>query len=350
MGYVSHSHIHKTLLAIRMSKKTGEKMTMKKLSTGTFITLALATSLTFGLMSIHSAKAKTNLNTITSTVPSAASLSAQISGVTVYFLGAGNNVLYVLRPGSEVANRVGVIGPVDGIVTEGDFRTATNQLYVVTNTGNFYTVNLANAQATRVATLSPNNNTSRMLDINPMADAFRWIGTNELNYAIVKGANGVFNTVAVQTSVAYIRGDLNAGANPNIVGGAYDNNQKGLATTTFYFVDSATNQFGTINDRTATGSSNTGGGRLQTVGPLFDQRGRVNITPSSGFDIATFPQLGNLNIGLLVTDGKVTTVFTTQIPNTIPVGSGVNLGGFSQPLVGSDGRTQFSDVMIPIQQ
>jgi hypothetical protein len=325
-------------------------MTLKKLSKETFITLALATSLTFGLMSIHSAKAKTNLNTITASAPSAVSPNAQISGVTTYFIGAGNNVLYVLRPGSEVANRVGVIGPVNGTVTEGDFRTATNQLYVVTNTGNFYTVNLANAQATRVATLSPNNNTSRMLDINPMADAFRWIGTNELNYAITKGANGVFNTVAVQTPVAYIQGDPNAGANPNIVGGAYDNNQKGLATTTFYFVDSATNQFGTINDRTAAGSSNTGGGRLQTVGALFDQNGRVNITPNSGFDIATFPQLGNLNIGLLVTDSKLTTVFTTQIPNTIPVGSGVNLGGFSQRLVGSDGQTRFSDVMIPIQQ
>ena len=220
----------------------------------------------------------------------------------------------------------------------------------MTDTGNFYTVNLANAQATRVASLSPNNNTSRMLDINPMADAFRWIGTNELNYAIAKGANGVFNTVAVQTPVAYIQGDPNAGVNPNIVGGAYDNNRNGLATTTFYFVDSATNKFGTINDRTAAGSSNTGGGRLQTVGTLFDQQGSVKITQNSGFDITTFPQLGNLNIGLLVTDGKLTTVFTTQIPNTIPVGSGVNLGGSSQPLVGSDGKTQFSDVMIPIQQ
>jgi hypothetical protein len=325
-------------------------MTMKKLSTGTFITLALATSLTFGLMSIHSAKAKTNLNTITTSVPSAVSLSAQISGVTAYFIGAGNNALYVLRPGSAIANRVGVIGPVNGTVREGDFRTATNQLYVVTDRGNFYTVNLANAQATQMATLSPNNNTSQMLDINPMADAFRWIGTDELNYAIVKNANGVFNTVAVQTQVAYIQGDPNAVVNPNIVGGAYDNNQNGLATTTFYFVDSATNQFGTINDRTAAGSSNTGGGRLQTVGALFDQQGRVNITPNSGFDIATFPQLGNLNVGWLVTDGKLTTVFTTQIPNTIPVGAIINLGGSSQPLVGSDGQTQFSDVMIPIQQ
>ncbi|HEY7184838.1 MAG TPA: DUF4394 domain-containing protein, partial [Blastocatellia bacterium] len=220
----------------------------------------------------------------------------------------------------------------------------------VTDTGGFYTVNLANAQATQVATLAPNNNTSQMLDINPMADAFRWIGTNELNYAITKGANGVFNNVAVQTPVAYIQGDPNAGVNPNVVGGAYDNNQNGLATTTFYFVDSATNQVGTINDRTAAGSSNTGGGRLQTVGALFDQRGRVSITPNSGFDIATFPRLGNLNVGWLVTDGKLTTVYTVQIPNSIPVGSIVNLGGTSQPLVGSDGQTQFSDVMIPIQQ
>jgi hypothetical protein len=324
-------------------------MTMKKISLGIFVTLAIAASLTFGLMSIHSAKAKTNLNTITASVPSAVSLSAQVSGVTVYFIGSGNNTLYVLRPGSTIANRVGVIGPVNGTVREGDFRTATNLLYVVTDRGNFYTVNLANAQATQVATLSPNNNTSQMLDINPMADAFRWIGTNELNYAIVKNANGVFNTVAVQTPVAYIQGDPNAVVNPNIVGGAYDNNQNGLATTTYYFVDSATNQFGTINDRTAAGSSNTGGGRLQTVGALFDQQGRVNITQNSGFDIATFPQLGNLNVGWLVTNGKLTTVFTVQIPNTIPVGSVINLGGSSQPLVGSDGQTVFSDVMIPIQ-
>jgi dipeptidyl aminopeptidase/acylaminoacyl peptidase len=323
---------------------------MKKLTTGTFITLALAASLTFGLMSIHSAKAKTNPNTITASAPSTVSLSAQITGVTVYFIGAGNNTLYVLRSGSTTANRVGVIGPVNGTVTEGDFRTANNQLYVVTDRGNFYTVNLTNARATQVATLSPNNNTSRMLDINPMADAFRWIGTNELNYAIAKGANGVFNTVVVQTPVAYIQGDRNAGVNPNIVGGAYDNNQNGLATTTFYFVDSATNRFGTINDRTAAGSSNTGGGRFQTVGALFDQNGRVNITQNSGLDIATFPRLGNLNVGWLVTDGKLTTVITVQIPNTIPVGSTVNLGGTSQPLVGSDGQTQFSDVMVPIQQ
>ena len=113
--------------------------------------------------------------------------------------------------------------------------------------------------------------------------------------------------------MAYIQGDPNAGVNPNIMGGAYDNNQNCLATTTFYFADSATNQFGTINDRTATGSSNTVEGRLQTVVALFDQKGLVNIIPNPGFDIATFPRLGNLNVGRLVTDSELTTVFTVQI-------------------------------------
>ncbi|MBO0720167.1 MAG: DUF4394 domain-containing protein [Blastocatellia bacterium] len=316
---------------------------MKRLPKLTYAALALAASMTIGLMSIHSANAKT------ATTPAAAT-SAQISGVTVFLLGANNNTLYVLAPGSNTARRIGPIGPVSGTVLEGDFRTATNQLYIVTNTGRFYTLNTSNAQATLVSPLSPSNPTSQMLDINPMQDAFRYIGTNDLNYAITKGTNGVFNTVAVQTTVAYVQGDVNAGKNPNIVGGAYDNNQNGLATTTFYYVDSATNQVGTIAQRNANGSSNTGGGQLQTVGALFDQNGRVNITANAGFDIATFPRLGNLNVGYLVTDSKLTTIFTVQIPRSLPVGSIQNLGGFSQPLVGSDGNRQWSDVFVPIQQ
>jgi uncharacterized protein DUF4394 len=313
-------------------------MTVKKLTVLTTITLALAASLTFGLMSIHPASAKA----------SNASVSAQMTGVAIFALGAGNNTLYSLS--GSTFNRIGAIAPVSGTVRECDFRTATNVLYCVTSNGNFYTVNPANAAATRVAGLNPNNANSQMLDINPMADAFRWVGTDELNYAITKGTNGVFNTVAVQTAMAYVAGDVNAGRNPNIVSGAYDNNQNGLATTTFYFGDSATNQIGTIADRTATGSSNTGGGKLQTVGALFDQNGRVTMTANSGFDIATFPRQGNLNVGVLLTTGKLSIIFTTQIPRTLPVGQIQNLGAISQGVVGSDGNNQWADVMVPIQR
>jgi uncharacterized protein DUF4394 len=311
-------------------------MTLKRITIVTTITLALAASLTFGLLGNHSANAK---------VASA----AQVSGVTMFFIGANNNTLYRLDPGSTTATRVAPINNVNGTVTEGDFRTATNVLYIVTNAGGLYTLNTSNGQTQQVASLNPNNNTSQMVDINPMADAFRYVGTNELNYAITKGTNGVFNTVAVQTQMAYIAGDPNSGRNPNIVAGTYNNNQNGLATTTFYFADSATNKLGTINGRT-NGSSNTGGGRLQTVGTLYDQSGPVTITQNAGMDTATFPRQGNVNVTYLVTDSKLTQFYDGQIPNSIPVGQQLSVGGISQTLVGSDGNRTWSDVMIPIQQ
>jgi Domain of unknown function (DUF4394) len=323
-------------------------ITIKKLTIATLITLAFAVSLTFGLMGNHSANAKTNLNLSAAATMSTASVSAQMSGVPIFALGAGNNTLYLLS--GSTFNVVGTISPVNGTVRECDFRTANNQLMCVTNTGRFYTVNPANANATLVATLSPNNANSQLLDINPMADAFRWVGTDELNYAIVKNTAGVFNTVAVQTSFAYIGNDANAGVNPNLVAGAYDNNQNGRATTTFFIFDSGTNQAVTIADRTATGSSNTGGGRLVTIGGVFDQNGRVTITPNSGFDIATFPRLGDLNIGALLTTGKLSFLFTAQVPNIVTPGQIQNLGAFSQGVVGSDGNNRWADVMIPIQQ
>lgn len=315
---------------------------MKKLTTISFFALAVAASLTLGLMGNHSADAKVNSSTT-----SAASISAQMSGVPIFALGARNNTLYLLS--GSTFNRIGAISPVNGTVTECDFRTANNQLMCVTNTGSFYTVNPANAQATLVATLSPNNPTSQQLDINPVADAFRWVGTDETNLAIVKNAAGVFNTVATQTSFAYVANDVNAGVNPNLVAGAYDNNVNGLATTTFFIFDSGTDMAVTIADRTATGSSNTGGGRLVSIGRVADQNGPINITADAGFDIKTFANLGNLNIGTLLTTGRLSFIFTTQVPNIVTPGQTQTIGAFSQGVVGSDGNNNWSDVMIPIQ-
>lgn len=315
---------------------------MKKLTTISFFALALAASLALGLMGNHSADAKVNSSTT-----SAASISAQMSGVPIFALGARNNTLYLLS--GSTFNRIGAISPVNGTVVECDFRTANNQLMCVTNAGSFYSVNTANAQATLVANLSPNNPTAQLLDINPVADAFRWVGTNETNLAIVKNAAGVFNTVATQTSFAYVAGDVRAGTNPNLVAGSYDNNLNGLATTTFFIFDSGTNQAVTIADRTATGSSNTGGGRLVTIGSVIDQDGPIDITADSGSDIKTFANLGNLNIAALLTTGRLSFIFTAQVPNIVTPGQTQNLGAFSQGVVGSDGNNNWSDVIIPIQ-
>jgi hypothetical protein len=320
----------------------------KNLTILILIKMVFVISMTLSFIGYHSAIAKSTLDLTNPPAPSATSVSAQITGVTVYALGAGNNNLYLLS--GSVFNRVGTIAPISGTVRECDFRTANNQLYCVTNNGNFYTVNPANASATLVASLSPNNSNSQLLDVNPMADAFRWVGTNELNYAIVKNAAGIFNTVAVQTSFAYVDGDDNEGENPNLVAGAYDNNRNGLPTTTFFLFDSETNQAATIADRTANGSSNTGGGRLVTIGDVVDGSGRVTITSNAGFDIATFPRLGNLNAGYLLTNGKLSTILTAQVPNIITPGQTRTLSAISQSVTGSDGNNRWADVMIPIQQ
>jgi uncharacterized protein DUF4394 len=328
-------------------------MTMKKkLAVLTFITLAFVVSARSGLMGNHAVNAKTNVNPSIANAPLPAGASAQFSyaGGQVYALGANNNTLYLLS-GSRF-NRVGAISPVNGTVAECDFRPLNNQLICVTNNSNIYTVNPANARATLMGTLSPaiNSGVSLLLDFNPMADALRYIGSNDLNYAIVKNAAGIFNTIAVQTPVAFAARDVSQGVNPNLVAGAYDNNLSGLATTTFFAWDSNLDKLVTIADRLANGSSNTGGGRLQTIGPLFDQNGAVDITSNSGFDITTFPQSGNLNIGWLITNSKLTTIFTVQVPNTIPLGQQQNLGGVSQAVTASDGNTQYSDVMVTIPQ
>jgi hypothetical protein len=328
-------------------------MTMKKkLAIVTFITLAFVFSATSGLMGNHAVNAKTNVNPSTASALSPASSGAQFfyAGVQVYALGANNNTLYLLS-GSRF-NRVGAISPVNGTVAECDFRPLNNQLICVTNTSNVYTVNPANASATFVGILSPaiNSGVSLLLDFNPMADAIRYIGSNDLNYAIVKNAAGNFNTVVVQTPVAFAAGDVSAGANPNLVAGAYDNNLSGLATTTFFAWDSGLDKIVTIADRLANGSSNTGGGKLQTIGTLFDQNGMVDITPNAGFDITTFPQSGNLNVGWLITNGKLTTFFSVQISNTLPLGQMQNVGGISQAVTASDGNNQYSDIMVTIPQ
>jgi uncharacterized protein DUF4394 len=324
----------------------------KKVTILTFITLAFVVSLTFGLIGKHSVSAKTSVNSSAATVPSPAAASAQFfyAGVQVYALGANNNTLYLLS--GSTFNRVGAISPVNGTVAECDFRPLNNQLLCVTNTSNIYTVNPANARATLVGTLTPaiNSGVSLLLDFNPMADAIRYIGINDLNYAIVKNSAGNFNTTAVQTRVAFAAGDVSAGVNPSLVAGAYDNNLSGLATTTFFAWDSSLNKLVTIADRLANGSSNTAGGRLQTIGTLFDQNGSVDITPNSGFDITTFAQAGNLNVGWLITNSKLTTFFTVQVPNTIPLGQQQNLGGISQAVTASDGNNQYSDVMVTIPQ
>jgi hypothetical protein len=188
----------------------------------TFLALALAAISAFVLMGRHS-------------VSAAAASSATAQGGTMppvfIFALTTDNTLYVLPPNSVTPTylslgRVAGIGGNDLIGI--DFRPADKKLYALSDAGRLYTINfnVAPPTATLVSTLSPRfpSGFQSLMDFNPVVDAIRLIGGDTLNYAVVKNASNILATTAVQTSLTYAVGDVNAGKTPKVIGGAYNNN------------------------------------------------------------------------------------------------------------------------------
>jgi hypothetical protein len=219
-----------------------------------------------------------------------------------------DNAIYVLRQNSGQYVRLGRVNPSDGGNFIGiDFRPADatpNRLYGLTDRGGIYNIvvganNFGNA--TLVSTMNPrfSGGFSGLIDFNPVVNALRVIGSNDQNLAVVNSAGGAnLGTVAPQTKLAYAAGDVNAGKDPEIIGGSYTNNFVGATATLFYAVDHDLDTLVTIADKTATGSSNTGGGQLQTIGNFFDQNGnRLNMSPTTDLDIYTARDGTNYLVG-----------------------------------------------------
>jgi Domain of unknown function (DUF4394) len=281
----------------------------KSLATLTFTALALAAMAIPSIMNRYSASAESKLNSapVASAAAQDLTVTAQTAGVTlpnrnIYALN-NNNVLFVMRAGTTSFTRVARLDDGNGNFVGIDFRPADKRLYALTDEGNLYTVALgANAGAlTKVSTMSPrfNSGYQSLMDFNPQVDAIRLIGTDNFNFAVVKGANGVLNTTAVQTGLTYPAPDVNAGKDPNVACGAYTNNVAGTPVTIIYGIDHALDTFFTIPGPTPGASSATGGGLLQTIGNLVTPAGaRVNISATADCDVFTNANGVNFLVGI----------------------------------------------------
>jgi len=296
----------------------------------TFISLALAASLTYGLMSGRPASAKSaynpsNISAAPAAISSAATAAAQVMmpRTAVYALDT-DNTLFVLWPGTTSFVRLvrvpdaQVVGNLIGV----DFRVSdgnNNRLYAETDRGRLYTISLTPGtlgQATLVSTLTPAfpSGYQSLMDFNPVIDAIRFIGSDALNYAVVKDANGILNTTAVQTSLTYNPNDVNKGVSPKVAAGSYNNNFIGATATIFYAIDYNLDSLVTIDPAAAGGSSATGGGVLRTIGPLVTAAGApVNTSPTADIDIYT---LGNGTNRLVGVSGR--TFFTIDLAQATP--------------------------------
>jgi hypothetical protein len=299
----------------------------------TFLALAFAAISAFVLMGRHSVRAAT----------------AQAGAMPPVFIFAltTDNTLYVLAPGSTVYQFLGRIAGIGGNDIVGiDFRPADGRLYALSDGGRLYTINfnVSPPTATLVSALTPRfpAGFQSLMDFNPVVDAIRLIGGDTLNYAVVKGANNILNTTAVQTSLTYAAGDVNAGKTPKVIGGAYTNNVAGAANTIFYAIDHDQDTLVTIADKT-NGSSNTGGGRLQTIGRFVDSAGNpITLNSVSDMDIAT---INGVNFLIGVSRDITFQISLNQINPNLPLGTTQNVvvQGFLFP-TNPTARSSFIDI------
>ena len=304
----------------------------------TFLALALAAISAFVLMGRHS-------------VSAAAASSATAQGGTMppvfIFALTTDNTLYVLAPGSTVYQSLGRVAGIGGNDLIGiDFRPADKRLYALSDGGRLYTINfnVAPPTATLVSTLTPRfpSGFQSLMDFNPVVDAIRLIGGDTLNYAVVKNASNILATTAVQTSLTYAAGDVNAGKTPKVIGGAYNNNVAGATTTIFYAMDHDLDTLVTIADKN-NGSSNTGGGRLQTIGRLVDVAGnQITVNGLSDIDIVT---INGVNFLVGVSRDITFQIALNQINPNLPLGTTQNVvvQGFLFP-TSPTARSSFIDI------
>lgn len=164
-----------------------------------------------------------------------------------------------------------------------DFRPATGQLYGLGSASNLYIINALTGSASLVGPLGvPLNGSNFGTDFNPVVDRFRVTSTADQNLRINPNAPGGAGTGTIADgSLAYAPGDPNFGANPNVVGAAYENAVffARAGSTTLYAIDSGLNILVEQNPANA--------GTLVTEGPLgFD------VPDMLGFDISGRSRIG----------------------------------------------------------
>jgi len=206
------------------------------------------------------------------------------SSVTIFAVTTNNTLINFdsSTPGT-ISSTVTITGLVAGENIVGiDFRPATGQLYAeaLNGAGNHvYIINTNTGTATAVSGINftpPLSGTSFGFDFNPAVDRIRTVANTDQNMRLNPNTGTV---VAVDTVLAYASGDLNFGANPNIVGAGYTNNMAGTLTTTLYVIDSTLGILARQGGVGGIPSANSG--ELTTIGLL----GFVT-SPLVGLDIA----------------------------------------------------------------
>lgn len=239
-----------------------------------------------------------------------ASLLAIAASAAAAFPALGQQTLYAIGDGGASLIRfdaadpsavtvVGTFGGGASFLDALDFRPATGQLYgYLDSADSFYTVDLATAELTLASSPpsgAPTNTFQLGMDFNPRVDRARVITDSDQNVVFNPFTGGV----TAATSVFFAGGDVNEGADPNIIDNAYTQSFAGAAATQQYAIDYGLDILVTVaNDS----------GVLETVGALG-----VDTDIYSGFDIFTSPGGVDIGYAILTPAGGAPTLYTIDL-------------------------------------
>ena len=197
----------------------------------------------------------------------------------------------------NVAVTTPITGLVVGEIIVGiDFRPATGELYALSSDSRLYTIDPATAIATQVGSdgAFTLGGLEFGFDFNPVPDRIRVVSDVDENLRL-NPTNGTL--AATDGTLAYAAGDVNDGADPNVVASAYTNSFATATSTTLYGIDS------TLNTLVTQAPPNAG--TLNTVGSLG-----IDVTDAGGFDIQAS---GNTAFAALSLDGLVSELYTIDL-------------------------------------
>jgi len=265
---------------------------------------------------------------------------------TIYAVTSGNQLIS-FQSGSSTASTSVTISGLGGETALGiDFRPSDIRhigfprnnigvLYVLTSGSRVCVVDPATGAASRcvrlvtsTGTLVNVSGTSFGIGFNPVPDRLRVHSDTDQNLRI----NVDDGVTIVDGPLAYTAGDRNAGANPEVIGTCYTNNDADPATgTELYGIDVGLDvlvEFGPASAVGVVPATGPNSGQLVTVGPLG-----VN-TVQAGCDISNATQIAyaslNIHQGSAFVPGPG--LFTVDLDT----GASVRIGGLpstAQPIV-----------------
>ena len=248
----------------------------------------------------------TSLPRVLAAAAAAVAIPALAGAEQIFGLTTQNSIVVIDSDNSSVALGGGFVSGLNGgeFLLDIDYRPGTGDVYAVSSANNVYIIDQNDFSADLVGTFGPPSlqGTSFAFDFNNAFDGgsgdpddvgrFARIISNTDDNVVIDGDTGLY-LGGPKTDVFYAAGDVNEGADPNVVGIAYTNAVPGADSTQQFGVDLNTGALVTVANNAGT---------LETVGSLglsaqstFTNEAALDISGATGTAFAVFEPSGGVS-------------------------------------------------------